>query len=386
MNPPFRRILLLVAALGLVSSSAPAQQAGAKDTRAADLAALLASLPTWSASTALWSGYGYKDNLLLSYSAPERSPFVRTGVELLLLRVPQGNFEFSGYVEAVGSHYFSAETSDDDRKMWLQVEPGYRVLEKVKVALPVTGYYYDQVFDVSDTDVDRRVAELKVRGLMTGPTVRWEFLPAWWIEGQGSGHRKWFADRVNDARVGEGGLRLGWKPGARVEARVSGGQRWRKFDRRAQYSAAGRELPDTVLKVSEREWEGQIQITLDRAGQWQTTTRVSGLHYRDNGSGYFNYREQRIAQELEWRTDTWRVRLGGSASRLDFAVQKAGIGIDPPARIKDEFTAEARAERRLSVRWTLLGSYAWERSRSNDAFASYRVNEGLLGLRWRWEK
>lgn len=374
-------------ALARGSASVPAgADAPAPTPDAVNLEALLASLPTWSVSTAVRAAYGYKDNLLLSYADEERSAFLRSGVELLLLRIPQGRFEFSGFAELEGTHYFSARTSDQESKAWLQVEPGYRLSDAVKLALPLTGFYYDQVFDVSDTDVERRVAELKVKGAMVGPTLRWDFHPDWWVEAQASGQRKRFDDGANDGRIGEGALRLGWKPRSRVDARLMGARRWRKFDRREQYSAAGRELPGTALKIDEREFEARADLTWDEAGRWQTSTRVSLLHYRDNGSGYFNYREQRVAQDIEWRSETWLVRLGGSASRLDFGVQKAGIGLDPPARLKDEFGAELHVERRLSVRWTLLGSYAWERSRSNDAFASYRVNEGLLGLRWSWEK
>jgi hypothetical protein len=28
----------------------------------------------------------------------------------------------------------------------------------------------------------------------------------------------------------------------------------------------------------------------------------------------------------------------------------------------------------------------WERNRSNEVIASYYLNEGLLGIRWSWEK
>jgi hypothetical protein len=63
-----------------------------------------------------------------------------------------------------------------------------------------------------------------------------------------------------------------------------------------------------------------------------------------------------------------------------------GFGLDPAARLRDEFSADVRVEHQWSERWTVFGQYAWERSRSNDRFASYVVNEGLLGVRWSWEK
>jgi hypothetical protein len=330
--------------------------------------------------------YGIKDNLLLSFAAEERSPFVRGSIEVILIRVPRDQFDFTFFAEAESTRYTSGQTLDDDAKVWVQAEPAYRLGETLKFALPVTGYYYDQVFDVSDTEVERFVAELKVTGGMIGPSVRWDFHPSWWIEAQGVGQRKRYDDRLNDGGIGEGNLRLGWSRADWLEVRISGAQRWRDFDLRAQYSSAGRELAGTELKISEREGEARVDITWDHAAQWETSTRVSILHYRDNGSGYFNYREERISHEIEWNAEPWLVRLGGSASRTDFGVQTVGLGINPPARLRDEYRGEVQVNRKLNTRWTIFGGYIWERSRSNDPVASYRVNEGLLGVRWSWEK
>jgi hypothetical protein len=304
----------------------------------------------------------------------------------MLFRLPRDQFNFSFYSEVAGTRYTSAQTVEDDAKVWLHADPGYRVGETLKFALPVTGYYYDQVFDVSDTEVERLVAELKVAGVMVGPMVRWDFHPSWWIEAQGIAQRKRYDDRAYDGEIGEGVMRLGWARGGRLEVQLSGAQRWRGFDRRAQYSSAGRELEGTALKIAEREGELRFDVTWDEAERWETSTRASWLDYRDNGSGYFNYREQKIAQELEWNSAPWTVRVGGSASRLDFDVQTVGLGIDPPFRLRDEFVGELHVGRKLNHRWTVFAGYTWERSRSNDPVASYVVNEGLLGLRWSWEK
>ena len=62
------------------------------------------------------------------------------------------------------------------------------------------------------------------------------------------------------------------------------------------------------------------------------------------------------------------------------------MGALQPQLIKDEFAAEARVERKLSDRWTIVAEDRWERSRSNDEIANYHVNECLLGLRFSWEK
>jgi hypothetical protein len=383
-----RLAVRLACAVGAASSFALAQVVSPtvyNGASAADLVAFLSTLPRWSVSTSLAASYGFKDNLLLSFAAEERSPFVRGGVEVVLLRVPQDQFDFSFFAEAERTQYTSGHTLDDDAKVWVRTEPAYRLGDTLKFSLPVTGYYYDQVFDVSDTEVERLVAELKMTGIMIGPSVRWDFHPLW-IEAQAVGQRKRYDDRVNDGDIGEGSLRVGWQRGAWLEVQISGAQRWRDFESRAQYSAAGRELGGTELKISEREGEARFDITWDAAAHWETSTRVSILHYRDNGSGYFNYREERVAQELEWNAKPWFVRVGGSAGRINFGVQTVGLGVSPPARLRDEYTAEVEVNRQVGPRWTVFGGYLWERTRSNDPVASYRVNEGFLGLRWTWEK
>ena len=331
--------------------------------------------------------FGYKDNLLLSFVEEERSPFARGGVEFVLVRVPQDRFDFSFFAEAEQTHFTSGRTVDDETKIWVRAEPAYRLGETLKFSLPVTGYYYDQVFDISDTDIERLVAELKVKGFLIGPMVRWDFDPSWWLEGQAVGQRKRYDDRAYDGDIGEGTLGLGWAYGGWFEARLSGARRWRDYKSRTQYSApAGRELPGTVLKVAEREGELRFDIAWDDAARWQTSTRAKLLDYRDNGSGYFNFRERRVAQELEWDAEPWRLSIAGSASRIDYELQTVGLGIDPPARLRDEYGGQFHVARKLNARWTIYGGYTWERCRSNDPVASYTVNEGLLGMRWSWEK
>lgn len=375
--------------LRCVTLAAAALLAGAAVRAAApspEVAAWLAQQPKWSVSVSAESAVGYKDNLLLSATGAEGSALVRGAADFLLLHVPRGAADFSFFGQIERTQFLSDRSVDGETSVWVQADGGYRWGERFKVALPVTGYLYDQVFDVSDTDVERLVAELRVKGLMAGPTFRWMPTPAWWLETQALGERKRYDDGANDSKVGEGRVQVGWQPSERWRTSLTWLERWRNFDWRAQYSAAGRELSGTKLKIAEHEAELRSEYTWDRAARWKSTLRLGAVAYRDNGSGYFSYGDRKAALETEWRNERWRVRLDGSVNRIEFDVQTVGFGIDPPARIKEEYAATLRAERKLGPRWTLLAEYAWERSRSNDRFASYRVNEGLLGARWSWEK
>jgi len=350
------------------------------------MAAPLAAPSPWSYSAEVETAFGYKDNLLLSADGEERSALVHGSVEFLLLRLPGRAVDYSLFAQAGRTHFFSGKTVDHDAEAWVQSDVGYRFLDTLKLSLPVTGYYYDQVFDVSDSEVERIVAEMKVAGVMVGPTLRWAFHRQAWIEAQAVAERKRYDDGGNDSAIGVGHLRLGWRLGGRIEVQIAGGRRWRGFDERVQYSSAGRALANTELKLSEREGEARVDVEWGADRTWRTSTRVSALRRRDNGSGYFSYDQARVSQDVAWTSDPWLVRLEAGAERLEFRVQTVGISIDPPPRIKEEYAAKLRVERTLSERWTVFAEYNWERSRSNDPISSYSVNEGLLGARWSWEK
>ena len=221
---------------------------------------------------------------------------------------------------------------------------------------------------------------------MIGPTLRWAFAPAWWIEAQARGERRFDEDRAFNSRVGEGTLRLSWSPDDRLKLLLTGAERWRDFVDRRQFSAAGRELPATRLKIHERNGEFRVEFSGGTGANWSTSSRVMLKQYRDNGAGFLNYRERGIGQDFEWKGRQWSIRGGGTAYRVDYDVQTVGLGLNPFRRLRDEFAADLRVDREISRRWTAFVGYKWERWRSNDRIASYVMNEGLLGMRWSWEK
>lgn len=383
----FRRLLNAAStcAVALAPGHAAAPVGTAPGDVTPELAALLAEQPAWSTSAALQGGFGYKDNILLSSSAQEASEFVRYGAEVFFWRLPRGHTDFSAFLTAEQTSYTSGESVEDEAQAFAQMEWRYRLGTRGKFALAAMGYYLDEVFDVSDTEIQRLVAELKVRGVTLGPTLRWTLWRGGWIEGQAVAKREKYEDGANDSRVREGTVRLGWTA-SRVELSVAGILTRRRFDRREQYSEGGRPLDNLRLAVDEREVEGRLHVQWDTDKRWQTTTRASALRYEDNGPGFFDYHERKVSQELEWTGGGWTLGLEGSATRHEFDVQTVGFGVTPPPRVKDEFEARVRVVRTLSPQWTVFAEYHWERSRSNDWLASYRVNEGLLGARWSWEK
>ena len=351
----------------------------------ADLALLMAGQPAWSWWASAEAAFGYKDNLAFSSTNEEGSALERGNVQFLVMRARPGPLDLSLYTLAARTHFFSGRIVDHEAQVWTQAEAAYRLSDSWKFSFDVRGYYDDGVFDVSESQVDQRVAELRLEGITFGPTVRWTMSSAWWIEAEGVLQRERVRDGDDDRKVGEGWLRIGWKHGDRIEISLGAMERWHNYDLLPLYYATGREVADSHRKIAERQAELRGDVTWGTGAHWKTSTRLRVGDYTDNGPGYFNTHEKRVSQRLTWTTGPWLTQLQGAARRVDYEVQTVGFGIETP-RVKDEFSAKLEVERKLGQRWTLFGNYSWERVRSNDPVASYVVNEGLLGVRWSWDK
>lgn len=376
----------VAAALCVAGQLCAAETTSAAAAGSPALPAVLAPPLKWSTSISLQAAGGFKDNLLLSSVEPERSGFARVGLEAFFWHLPRGNTDYWASLSAEETRYFSGQSIDREANAFAQFEWRYQVEDKMRFAFDVLGYFQEGILDVSDTDVSRQVAELKVVGADAGPTFRWSPRPWGWIEVRASGRRENYHDGSYNGKIGESGARIGWRPVSRLELSVGAKDRRRRFDHREQYSLGGEALEGTLLVFADREKEARLDITWDKDSRWQTTTRATRLERSDNGTGYFDYEERALAQTLEWKGERWRVTLEGTASRIEFPNQTVGRGLTPPIRYADEYSAEMRVERELSPRWTVYAGFNWERNRSNETIASYRVNEGLLGARWSWEK
>lgn len=394
MNRPYRRLKQLYLATLVAAAIARANDATGPAQSAAvtndEIAALLAAQPKWTGSATLHAGVGYRDNLLLSSTNPEKSGFVRAGLESLLWHVPQERIDYFGFINAERTQYFSGESVNHEAQAFVGAEWRYRAGDVFSATIDGQGYYLDQIFDTSDTSTTRVVTELQVTGGKLAPTLHWAFLPTLWLEGRFAGTRETYRDGLNNARLTEPRLQLGWAPNDRFELTATASEQHRHFDQRPRYTVSGK-VDEGILVVHERELEAQAKVVVGASRHWTSRTRGGGFTYKDNGSGYLNYGEHHVAQEFEWEAGDWLVHCEGEARRKDYDIQIENHpgrlpGKDVHREIKDEYAAELRIERKLSSHWTLYAEMTWERCRSNDEFASYQVKEGLLGARWSWER
>jgi hypothetical protein len=116
------------------------------------------------------------------------------------------------------------------------------------------------------------------------------------------------------------------------------------------------------------------------------TAEAGRLENRDHTQGFLDYNQRRAALAVEWEHGAWHATVRTEARRLDYLVQKVGVGTDRPARIADAYDLSARLERDLGHNWSVFVENRWERTRSNvvdDSGAhpfSYRTNMASAGV------
>ncbi len=364
-----------------------ANHAGAAETEKEELKRLeqLLAIPDWNLTTTLGAGAGYRDNVLLSPAQPRASGFARGNVEAMLLRLPVAGFDGYAFLSLEETRYFSAKATDHERAVFLLAEARWQPVKSWKFGLPAQAYHVDQVVDVSTTEAEFDTAVLKMTGFTAGPSARWNFTPAWWIEAKGTGRKDHFEGGVDGYLEGEGLVRIGrgWKYG--TELSLTGASRWRDHDSRPQYALGGRPLDGTRLKFRQNEVTVHLDWVADEKKRWRAKLTATAKENRDNGSGYFDFNERRLLAAVKWRSDPWEVDFSAGAAHFDFLHQLVGIGIAPETRRKNDYQASLAVTHRLTATLSLKASYEWENAVSNDDRSRFRINTGYLGLQWNWD-
>ena len=72
-------------------------------------------LPQWDRDLSFRTGAGYRDNIGLSANSPRGSAFVMTGLELILLRLPENGTQFNLFVSGEDIRFFSSGPVDKEQ-------------------------------------------------------------------------------------------------------------------------------------------------------------------------------------------------------------------------------------------------------------------------------
>ncbi len=371
MNPfPARAILL-----GLLAAPLLAAAASTPD---------LPELPAWTATADLSLAAGYRDNLLLSPTRPDRSTLLRAEAEFMALKVPVGNFDGYAYLDLVETRYLDGRNTDHERSAIFAGEARWQPDTRFKAAWSLQAYHQDQVLDVSVTEVDLSTAQLQVTGFTTGPVVRWN-LDRFYLEAKAGTRRDTYRDDVDGYVDTEGAFTAGWTWGHGSELSATVARRLRDHDSRQQFTIAGRPLAGTHLETRQTDAHVDAVHYFDAARHLRLAATLGRQTSRDNGSGYFNYDRDSARARLTWKADPWENEFTVEANRYDFPVQFIGVGINPDTRRKDELRFTWEISRRFSERVAAFLFAEREQSRSNDDRSRFTVNTVYAGIRLSWD-
>jgi hypothetical protein len=326
---------------------------------------------------------GWRDNVMLSPFDPVGRPLVRGEIESMVVRGWGSRFTFVGFVNSDVTRYVSPPSDTSGEQQWYaQGEARWTPLPSALFALKTAGFYQDAVIDLSETQNSRLVAPTHALGGTATAMIRWQLPAGISVEPSFQGRRTTYRDYAGNYDEARAGLRVDWRPSAKAwSLGLALFQVGRPYDTRPRYTAGGRALSGTQLRLEQTTQEIRVERKGDwRGGHWKLATTLGRLTNRDGGSGYFDYDQRRARLLAEVARGPWHWIVEGEARRTEYLVQTSGTGLTPPPRIADGFDTTFRLARDLGRNRQAFLEHRWERTRSNEEQFSYRANTMLAGV------
>lgn len=381
--------LFLLEPAGMRAAADPAapenpETAPLTEAEIAELSALLQA--DWQSSLELKIGTGWDNNLLLSELTKEESGFSRVSVEGMLWRQARGSLpvEWIGFLNASHRRMFSSDILPDDTEAFFSGEARWRPVPPVRLSLLAQGYYLDTVLDLS-TESERLATPLRNAGYKAGAVARWEPGVRWWLEATGTVNRSYFPATIpEDFQERLLGVRAGWQTAdGRLKLGLGANQRDRRYVARNYTAGGGRPIAGTILRYRTPEISASVERSAEWHGAWRLTGTFTETLNEDNGSGYFDYRLSKLNLTIDWTAKPWEIQFSAGSSRYHWDVQVAGIGLDPPARRRQDTTFTLHLNRELNEHWQIFAEVEREAVTSNDPLAGYNLIKFSAGFGWK---
>jgi hypothetical protein len=335
----------------------------------------------WNESASLRAGLGYKDNVTLSSTGSNGSAFEAAGFDLLVFRLPWNNWQFNFFASGSDTRYFEQSVGVDTEQraaasgqlIWL-LGNGWKSLSTAQYS------YLNQVLDVSAT------TQTQIRQKVLGHTVtgrqgvRKDFSP-YWAEAIFGISRHFFGRPLDDYWQGGPQLTLGRTYGHGSDLSLSYQIQEAQFDTFEQARPDGTLISGAPLEFRVQSVELASQHHWDTQRRWRSSTRLSAQWTRDNGPGYYDYFQYRVAEQLRYRATTWEVSAQLSVTQYDFDGRTVSA-TDLTTQDRTPILFSLRGEKRLAKSWKLYASYDYERSHSNVELQRYEANVGLAGIEY----
>lgn len=341
-------------------------------------------LRPWDLEVSLEFGGGYRENVLYSSFAPRDSTFLKTGAELLLMKLPletPSEFFFYGLWEGIRYGRNRVPEAPDEQLVVVQTRWKQPIRGRLSGGLEGKYTFVDQVYDISFSDLDLTTTVLRLHQPEAGGFLEWAFSEELAVTVRGAFNRPFFDNAEEDygePRT-EAGIRWDSPRFGRLDASVT--LQWRRFGRRLRRDLAGNRLENDP---PDRWFRPEINLRWKRTwGEhelWTTQTRIRWLRNRDDEEGYYDYDRWRVSQSLTFTWRGWTVDGKVQSTWTDYVNQTNRV--DPEeAYARTLVNWEATVERPIGDAWALRYSWRSEDNASNRVDEDYRSATHLLSVR-----
>ena len=368
-------LLLLGAAAGLTCS--PAQE-----PLPADLTNDF-KIHLWNYGTDLRGLIGYKDNVFLSHTNRQDSPFWDSGGDFLVFRLPSGNWSFNGLITGDYVRYVAGPVSTEEATALALAQATRSFGQHWSSTLGANYAYQDQVMDLSAIE-----PQLAGAGRVVGHTLTERWLTRGdyglaWGELEMAGTRQWLESPLDSYWQFGPKVSLGSRFGPRDDLTLS--YQWTRLadDHEPDLDRQGNTVTNTHLVLGSQNVQLAWHRAWDERRQWLTTLTAGFGLDQDNGSGFFNRYAYSLSPKLEYRRGPWRLSAFLTAAAYQYPIQTIAPDSDTH-RTKTWLSAHARAEWKVSKILRLLANYSFDRSFSNLDIDDYYTHTFSMGVEFQF--
>ncbi len=322
---------------------------------------------------------GYKDNVFLSHTNRQDSPFWDSGGDLLVFRLPSGNWSFNGLISGDYVRYFGAQTSTEEETALAVAQATGSFGQHWTSTLGANYAYQDQVMDLSAIEPGQAGAGRVVGNTFTD---RWSARGQYgrgWGELELAGTRQLLESPLDNYWQFGPKVSLGSRFGPRNDLTLS--YQWTRlaYDHEPDLDRQGNTLTNTHLVLASQTVQLAWRRTWDQRSRWRTTLTAGYGIDQDNGSGFFNRSQYSLSPKLDYRTGPWTLSASLTAAAYQYPVQTVPPNGDTH-RSKTWLSAHARAEWKLTKVLKLLANYSFDRSFSNLDIDDYYTHTISMGV------
>ena len=342
-------------------------------------------MPSWIWGGTVRAGFGYKDNVTLSSVHPRGSAFWSAAADGVIYRLPTHGWQFYGMASFENVGYLDKSVGVANEQIGLVVGQVSKELgHGWKTGLGVNYIYQDQVVDLSVTQTNTAGTNNNSEVLGHNTAARWfvrKDLKPWWAEVEASLSRQWLVAPLDSYYQTGPKLTMGRSYGHGSDVTLAYSWYYVEFDHREQITAVGYTDPGTHLRFNPQTVELSSHHVWDAKAHWHTITKIGLDLNQDNGSGYFDFTQYRLSEQIKYHAQTWEAWVQFRIGHYDFPVQPVSVD-DPTHRYKTGVSLSLRAEKSLSKAFKVFLNYSLDHSLGNVSYDRYQTSSTSAGVEY----